>query len=182
MNIQHMLIVHCAPTLANIKTASMFPVRNCGNDFFKKIETLNRMLSKKGMSIIILKQVDDFALVYIYRKRALIDDLKENVSKSILKKHGYPNNNLKEILSYLQRRFNSTDNFPHEIGIFLGYPPNDVKGFIDHQGDNCLYIGHWKVYSDVAKAKKVFKRFDMCKQTYISRYKQGKTLLQLSVG
>ncbi len=181
MNIQHMLIVHCAPTLANIKTASMFPIRNCGSDFSKKIEALNRILSKKGMNIIILKQVDDFALVYIYRKKALLVDLKETVSKMILQKYNYPSGTLQEILKYLQGRFTDTKSFPHEIGVFLGYPPNDVKSFIDHQGDNCLYIGHWKVYSDVVKAKKIFKRFDMCKQTYISRYKQGKTFLQLSV-
>ena len=37
--------------------------------------------------------------------------------------------------------------FPHEIGLLLGYPPEDVIGFIENRGQNPLYIGYWKVYS-----------------------------------
>ena len=33
--------------------------------------------------------------------------------------------------------------FPHEVGLFLSYPPEDVKGFIDHRANNfkCTEIG-----------------------------------------
>ena len=32
--------------------------------------------------------------------------------------------------------------FPHEIGLLLGYPVEDVLGFIRHQGKNYLYTGY----------------------------------------
>ena len=31
--------------------------------------------------------------------------------------------------------------FPHEVGLFLGYPPEDVKGFIDHRANNFKCAG-----------------------------------------
>ena len=37
--------------------------------------------------------------------------------------------------------------FPHEIGLFLGYPFEDVMGFIENKGENYLCSGCWKVYS-----------------------------------
>ena len=32
--------------------------------------------------------------------------------------------------------------FPHEIGLLLGYPVEDVLGFIRYQGKNYLYTGY----------------------------------------
>lgn len=49
-----------------------------------------------------------------------------------------------------QKRLN-TKNFPHEIGIFLGYPLDDVIGFIEHKP--YYLVGDWKVYQNVNEAK-----------------------------
>lgn len=46
----------------------------------------------------------------------------------------------------LRIRINSSKTFPHEIGLFLGYPVEDVKGFIENKGENCVKCGAWKVY------------------------------------
>lgn len=54
--------------------------------------------------------------------------------------------------------------FPHEMGIFLGYPLKDVEGFMIHKGKNYLYSGYWKVYHNVEQAKAVFKSYDMAKK------------------
>ena len=35
--------------------------------------------------------------------------------------------------------------FPHEVGLFLSYPPEDVKGFIDHRANNFKCAGLWTV-------------------------------------
>ena len=35
--------------------------------------------------------------------------------------------------------------FPHELGLLLGYPVEDVLGFIRNEGRNYLYCGYWKV-------------------------------------
>ena len=31
--------------------------------------------------------------------------------------------------------------FPHEVGLFLSYPPEDVKGFIDHRANDFKCAG-----------------------------------------
>ena len=36
--------------------------------------------------------------------------------------------------------------FPHEIGVFLGYPLEDVVGFIRHRGKCFTCCGCWKSY------------------------------------
>ena len=46
--------------------------------------------------------------------------------------------------------------FPHEIGVLLGYPAEDVKGFVVNEGKNYLYSGYWKVYGDLSEAKQLF--------------------------
>ena len=38
--------------------------------------------------------------------------------------------------------------FPHEVGLFLSYPPEDVKGFIAHRANDFKCAGLWKVYGN----------------------------------
>ena len=45
--------------------------------------------------------------------------------------------------------------FPHEIGVFLGYPPEDVKAFIKQNGKGAVLCGYWKVYSNIKKVHAV---------------------------
>lgn len=45
----------------------------------------------------------------------------------------------------LIRRVRHEEDFPHEIGLFLGYPSEDVSGFIKHGAKNSKCVGTWKV-------------------------------------
>lgn len=38
--------------------------------------------------------------------------------------------------------------FPHEIGVFLGYPPGDVRAFMTRGGRAARCSGCWRSYSD----------------------------------
>ena len=71
--------------------------------------------------------------------------------------------------------------FPHEIGLFLGYPPEDVAGFIANNARNCKCCGCWKVYGDEAKAKETFRRFRRCAEEYYRLWSSGYSLSQLTV-
>ena len=50
--------------------------------------------------------------------------------------------------------------FPHEMGVLLGYPLEDVKGFINNRGRIFLYTGYWKVYSDLQQKMDLFGRLN----------------------
>ena len=56
----------------------------------------------------------------------------------------------------LIERLRAYDEFPHEIGLFLSYPPEDVKGFIEHHAADFKYAGLWKVYGDEQRARDLF--------------------------
>ena len=73
------------------------------------------------------------------------------------------------------------DGFPHEIGLFLGYPPEDVQGFIDHRAMDFKCAGLWKVYGDQQRAQALFDRFRRCTQRYCALWQTGLRLEQLAV-
>ncbi|MBQ7128480.1 MAG: DUF3793 family protein, partial [Clostridia bacterium] len=71
--------------------------------------------------------------------------------------------------------------FPHEVGLFLGYPPEDVKGFIENNAKCSKCVGCWKVYGDEEKAKKCFENYKKCTRIYKELYLKGKTIERLTV-
>ncbi len=81
---------------------------------------------------------------------------------NFLNKYGYPvdSNNLMDYIDFLEKRIISNEEFPHEIGIFLGYPLEDVIGFIENK--ECKLSGYWKVYHDDLKAREVFEKYKKC--------------------
>lgn len=85
-------------------------------------------------------------------------------------------------LAHLARRImEKGGEFPHEIGLFLGYPLGDVKGFIKHRGQNCKCTGCWKVYCDEREARRQFCRFEKCRSIYCRLYREGRALSRLTV-
>ena len=69
--------------------------------------------------------------------------------------------------------------FPHEIGLFLGYPPEDVDGFIKHRAGGCKFCGFWKVYGDVDSAKAKFERYRSCTESYYKRWRSDGSIRKL---
>ena len=74
------------------------------------------------------------------------------------------------------------EGFPHEMGLLLGYPVEDVEGFIEHKGKNYLYSGYWKVYEDVASKRKIFEAYENAKEELIVLLANGhavRSIIQL---
>ncbi|KZL90569.1 hypothetical protein CLMAG_43410 [Clostridium magnum DSM 2767] len=78
---------------------------------------------------------------------------------------------LEDALILLSKRFENL--CPHEIGIFLGYPVDDVAFFIDCPNEKCKMVGYWKVYHDIEEAKNIFKKYDDIKNNIISLIIKG---------
>ncbi len=176
------LIEHCAPTLASIKSANLFNMdKKKHNTFREDVERLNKNLNDKGLFIRIIKESESRALIYVYRKSKLINDWKDERVKVLADKYGYNVSSIDESIDTLTERLKDYDEFPHEIGIFLGYPIGDVIGFIENKGKNCKCIGCWKVYCDECKAQSMFNRFEKCRAAYRKLWYSGKAVTQLAV-
>ena len=115
-------------------------------------------------------------LVYIYDRDLLDKTLSAADVRAFIARFGYdPSWSTDRCLDRLCERLTQSD-FPHEIGVFLGYPLEDVKGFINNCGQHCKYCGMWKVYGDVESAKAMFECYDRCRYRLWRELENGKPL------
>lgn len=176
------IIEQCSPTLAGIKTGNLFSIKVTSvTELNSEIRTLNDSLRDKGLRVIPLKVTYRYALIYLYRPSRLKKDLNDPHASLILKKMGYTFKSPEMCIVELVRRLEHDESFPHEIGLFLGYPPSDVECFMKHPCTGVKCRGCWKAYSEPEKAVKIFERFRTCTEAYRKMYKKGKTLAQLAV-
>lgn len=197
--LENYLVQYCSPTLASLKSGSLFNCR-CPEqvNLDEVISEWNSILMPRGVSIHILRRTDAAALIYVYRRSALEDTLSDPEIQSFLRDYGYDvcsccsgctsdQCSIENCLKHLEARISGGESgsemeFPHEIGIFLGYPLEDVTGFICNKGRNCKYTGTWKVYGDASSARKAFSKFNKCSDVYNKLWTSGRrSVLQLTV-
>lgn len=176
------LIEHCAPTLAGVKTANLFTCPFYSDEALSRLlHEQNSLLNRFGVSLDVLQKKGGRALIYVYRICSLSSDLSRSEARAILQDYGYADLSPDACLIRLKERFREQNGFPHEIGLFLGYPPKDVSGFIKNSGQNYMCAGCWKVYGDVCTAQCCFTRYAQCRKHYMRQFASGKTVAQLTV-
>ena len=160
---EDLLVKHCSPTLAGLKTGNLF---NCSCSSEKEainfVNTYNKILSKKGIKLILLNYSNNRALLYLYKLKS---DLSTPYAEFLLRMQGYNSIDVESCIAQLKRRVKTSCEFPHEIGLFLGYPPEDVYGFICNKGACSKCTGCWKVYGDEKEALKWKQGFSLEKLT-----------------
>ncbi|MBN7773415.1 DUF3793 family protein [Clostridium aminobutyricum] len=183
--LEKMVIEHCAPTLAGLKTGDLFNYNfEDYQNAQESIRQLSGLLNKRGIYLEVLFEREKSLLIYVYRENKLSSDLSCPMIREFLENQGYNSTDIKTALALLKRRIASNitkTGFPHEIGVFLSYPLQDVKGFIENAGSNCKHCGYWKVYQDEDKAINLFRKFDKCKQVYHHLCGQGSDIVKLTV-
>ena len=178
------LVEQCAPVLAGIKPGSMFPYMPGEDERLPQLlRHWNAVLSPKGVAVTSIKRCRRIGgyLIYVYRPGQVERILREPAVQDFLQDCGYdPGMTLPQTLRLLTRRLCRSSDFPHEVGVFLGYPLQDVLGFIAHGGSNCLCSGCWKVYHEPQNARRTFRRYEACTQAYRELYRKGSSVEQLT--
>lgn len=179
---EELLVKHCSPTLAGMKTGSMFTC-SCSNKdlLYDGLRKWNVLLRYKGLRLIPLRFQNQRALVYVYRPSRLSEDLKNQLAARILEERGYDADFPEGCVVHLMKRLHQSEEFPHEVGLFLGYPPEDVCGFIENKACGCKCVGCWKVYGNETEAKKLFAKYEKCTKVYCAQYANGKPIERLSI-
>lgn len=166
-----LLIKYASPTLAGIKTGNLFKVyRNNEMNLEKEIENYNLLLNYLDIYLDIIYSCDRYNLVYIYRSKMLLNILENKNVIEFLNLYEYEGVILKDYINHLKDRFKFLCKTPHEIGIFLGYPLDDVKDFIKYKGSNYKICGCWKVYNDIESCNHKFKMFKICTELFSCLY------------
>lgn len=179
--IRRALVEYCAPTLAGLKTGNIFSVRNDHIDINVEIRKLNGILVSRGLRLIPIRTKGNTTLIYLYRPERLKDDLEDPIASQILEEKGYPCGNSNCCLVELVKHLKNDESFPHEIGLFLGYPPSDVKSFMEDPCKGVKCIGCWKVYSNEYEARRTFDKYKKCTAIYNKECERGRPLEALIV-
>ena len=152
-----------APTRSGIKPSSLisFSVKNRNlYELWEKYK--NEVCMYLGLQFFELKKTKDWLLILFYNKDMLEKVTGNKTNQEFLKKMGYyDEQTLTQRLEFLKMRFRWM--CPHEIGVFLGIPIEDVCGFIKHKGNNFLMCKYWKVYHNPEGAENLFRCYDQAK-------------------
>lgn len=179
---EEMIIRHCAPTLAGLKTGNLFSCACASRgELTAALRILNNKLVPKGIRVIPLRWTNGRALIYVYRSSGLKRDLSDAQARALLEENGYVCERADSCIMRLIERIGTSEEFPHEIGLFLSYPPEDVCAFIEKKACDHKCVGCWKVYGDVDAAQRTFARYEKCTRVYGECFRNGRTLERLTV-
>jgi len=169
------LLEKCSPVLNKLKPSLLMMM---DNDEIQQIFTAETLweLTQHHISIRFLGICKTRSRVLLYNHNEITKTLQIPENRSLLIDFGYnPSAPLEQLLDKLENKFSQSNNhcFPHEIGIFLGYPAEDIKGFIANSGKNYKISGLWKVYGDEIKALKTFASFKECRERNLNMLRDG---------
>ena len=172
------LALELAEVLGEVKPANLVCLanrtRSCGRNLYLLWKEHGEALIKEsGLSVRVLADRGSSLLLLLYCPRALEDLLAQKSVRIILGKAGYPDPDaLEEVLTELGHRV-AGDGFPHEIGVFLGYPLKDVVGFMGWPGVSFTCQGPWKIFGDPAESLRLAARHRECRCHMSSRLALG---------
>lgn len=155
----------CAPLITGLKESNLL---NIAKDNYQQMKTI---LKDSGLSIYPLGINGGTITVFVYQEQRLRRFLAQETVVALLHKIGYADTDLKEVLpvfrAHYQQYLRDKQTFPHEMGLLLGYPPEDVEGFIRNQGKNYLYSGYWKVYDKPHEKIQLFQKYEHSRERLV---------------
>ena len=176
-NMQMQIVMHCGPVFAGIKPSNTVTLDF--HDSRKLMETFRG----SGIKCALIYAGSQKCLWLLYREQEVQEYLMKPGHRKFLKDCGYSSFQLKDILHALRERYHlyktKQQEFPHELGLILGYPLCDVTGFIEYQGRNYLYSGYWKIYENLEETRKLFDLYDHIRYYMVKQVEYGKSLEQL---
>ncbi|MFO7983870.1 MAG: DUF3793 family protein [Desulfuromonadales bacterium] len=125
----------------------------CGRNMFRSWKKYGPLLlSRTGLELKVLRTREDNMLLFIFRRSDLQSLIERRPVRALLNKAGYPaGEDLDTVLGQLGSRM-SESCFPHEIGLFLGYPLKDVAAFMGLASLPFTCQGPWKIYGNPHKS------------------------------
>jgi hypothetical protein len=162
------LVLEVAEVLQGVKPANLVSVANkrrpCGRNLYLLWKEHGAaLLAGSGLAVRVLADRGSALLLLLYRPEALSELLAQKSVSVILGKSGYAAPADPEaVLLELERRVGG-EGFPHEIGVFLGYPLKDVVGFMGWARLSFTCQGPWKIFGDPSLSLSLAKTHRECR-------------------
>ena len=182
MDLSHVevrLALQCAPVIMGIKIANLLCVSKEDEALVEKI------LNGTRIDFYCIGQQDKKTVYLLFLSPEFEIYMNEVMEQQMLSPYGYSESSVAEVLEKLRVRYmwymKKQNKFPHELGIFLGYPIEDVEGFIKNKGENYLYAGYWKVYQDAEDKKLLFDAYESAKEGLLLLVSHGYSMRSIIV-
>ncbi len=177
-DVELQLALQCAPLITGLKISNLLTISSDGfclveEDHLKEVlfPCIRYWKRKKKQSYCCIKRNG-------WRKYLRMPQVKK-----LLREAGYESDRLEDILPVFCDRYETYTErgkpFPHELGLLLGYPPEDVEGFIRHQGKNSLCTGYWKVYADKEGKQRLFEKYEYARENLIQLLHYGLKMTEI---
>ncbi|MDR1519078.1 MAG: DUF3793 family protein [Planctomycetota bacterium] len=150
-----LIAYHASPTLAGMAPANL--LRLAARERLPAWrENRDRIRRELGIQLAELTPVPD-PLLLCYRPGLVRRALEDAGARQLLAEADYPvaGFNLSAMIERLGEKCRS-GRFPHEVGLFLGYPPSEVRRFMRFGGAGAGPTGGWKAYGDPETARRFF--------------------------
>lgn len=176
-DVELQLALQCAPLITGLKLSNLLTI---SPDGFSQVE---KIVEGSILSMYPLMETEAKIVILLYRRDRLEKYLKMPQVQKLLQEAGYDSGRLEDILPVFCERYETyaenRKSFPHEMGLLLGYPPEDVEGFIRHQGRNSLCTGYWKVYADKEGKQRLFEKYEYARENLIQLLHYGVKMAEI---
>ena len=162
------LALELAEVLRGAKPANLVCLANkrraCGRNLYLLWKEHGaELLEESGLRGKLLVDRGNSLLLLLYSQQALGSLLRQKATQVILSKTGYPDpSDLEGALCELKMRV-AGEGFPHEIGVFLGYPLKDVVGFLGWAPLSFTCQGPWKIFGNPAPSLRLAELHRECR-------------------
>ena len=171
------LLLQCAPMIAGLKASNLLIIAS------ENEADARRNLNGTKISCARLARMDKKTTMLIYHEQWVKEYLAIREVSDLLRVLGYEGKGFYEVLHSVRKKYRSymkkEGEFPHELGLLLGYPAEDVKGYMDNKGRNYLCTGYWQVYADPAAKLNLFQKFELARERLIRAIFDGKEIQEL---
>lgn len=156
-------ILEClGPTLMDLKPAELL---NIGIDQRMAWDEFKYLLTRHPeVGLEEVRRVNKRRQVLFYNRRILSRQLSNPVIQEFLQGMNYPKSySLEAHIQHLVQKIRFED-FPHEVGIFLGYPLKDVLGFMGLVSLPYVKTQGWRIYGDQKLSDEWFERYQQARR------------------
>lgn len=143
----------------------------CGRNFYRLwLECGPEILSRSGLVGRVLVDRGNSLLLLVYAPALLDSLLAQPAARAMLRRAGYPSPEAPAaVLAQLEERCRQGHDFPHEIGIFLGYPLKDVAAFLGWVALPFAAQGPWKIYGQSERSLQLAATHRRCRDRMLCR-------------
>lgn len=165
------LMLECSEVLAGVKPANLISLvnrtRSCGRNLYQLWQRHHEELASRldGLDFIVLQTRERALLLLCYNHAHLERHLSHAGIRALLHKAGYEADApCESLLDELCGRVGNNDSFPHEIGLFIGYPAKDVAAFMGLVALPFACQGPWKIYGNPVRSLGLAEQYRCCRQ------------------